>query len=137
MVADQATRDGRKRVGILGTQYTMDGPVYPQALAARQVAAEIPSQPDRAILDEIIQSELVNGVFTTRSRQKCIRIIERLAAHGCDAIALACTEIPLLLPARAIALPALDSTRLLARAAFEAAACCCPQPTWRGGPPRQ
>ena len=64
VVADQAARDGRKRVGILGTRYTMDGPVYPQALAARQVAAETPSQPDRVILDQIIQSELVNGVFT-------------------------------------------------------------------------
>jgi aspartate/glutamate racemase len=137
VVADQAARDGRTRVGILGTRYTMDGPVYPRALAARQVAAEIPSQPDRAILDEIIQSELVNGVFTTRSRRECIRIIERLAAHGCDAIAFACTEIPLLLPARAVALPALDSTRLLARAALEAAAGRRPQPAWRGGPPRQ
>jgi aspartate racemase len=137
VVADQAARDGRRRVGILGTRYTMDGPVYPQALAARQVAAETPSQPDRVILDQIIQSELVNGVSTTRSRQACIRIIDRLAAHGCDAIALACTEIPLLLPARAVALPALDSTRLLARAAFEAAAGRRPQPAWRGGPPRQ
>src|SRR5258708_39030352 len=113
----------------------MGGPVYPRALAARQVAAEIPSQPDRAILDEIIQSELVNGVFATRSRQECIRIIERLAAHGCDAIALACTEIPLLLPARPLAPPVLDATRLLAPPAFAAAPGPPPPPARRGGHP--
>jgi hypothetical protein len=49
---------------------------------------------------------------------------------------LACTEIPLLLPSHACPLPALDSTRLLARAAFDGAAGCRALPAWRGGPPR-
>jgi aspartate/glutamate racemase len=46
----------------------------------------------------MIVGELVNGVFTTEAREECTRIIERLAADGCDAVALACTEIPLLVP---------------------------------------
>jgi aspartate/glutamate racemase len=92
MVAGQAARDGRQRVGVLGTSHTMTGPVYPQALAARHMATEIPGEHDRAILDEIIMSELVNGVFTGTARQECTRIIERLAARGCDAVALACTD---------------------------------------------
>jgi len=134
-VAGQAARDGRQRVGMLGTGHTMTGPVYPQALAARQIATEIPSEHDRAILDEIIIGELLNGVFTAAARQECARIIERLAARGCDAVALACTEIPLLLPSDASPLPALDSTRLLARAAFDVAAGRRALPAWRGGPP--
>jgi tryptophan synthase beta chain len=134
VVADQAARDGRRRVGLLGTNQTMTGPVYPRALAARQIATEIPGERDRAFLDELIVNELVNGVFTDRARQECARIIERLAARGCDAVALACTEIPLLLPAGACPLPALDSTRLLARAAFDVAAGRRVLPTWRGGP---
>jgi len=134
-VAGQAARDGRQRVGVLGTSRTMTGPVYRQALAARQIATEIPSEHDRAILDEIIIGELLNGVFTAAARQECARIIERLAARGCDAVALACTEIPLLLPSDASPLPALDSTRLLARAAFDVAAGRRALPAWRGGPP--
>lgn len=136
VVADQAARDGRQHVGVLGTSHTMTGPVYRRALAARQIGAEIPGEHDRAILDEIIVSELVIGVFTGTARQECARIIERLAASGCDAVALACTEIPLLLPSRACPLPALDSTRLLARAAFDVAADRRALPAWRGGPPR-
>jgi amino-acid racemase len=135
VVADQAARDGRQRVGLLGTGHTMTGPVYPQALAARQIATEIPGEHDRALLDEFIVSELVNGVFTGRARQECARVIERLAARGCDAVALACTEIPLLLPSHASPLPALDSTRLLARAAFDVAVGRRALPAWRGGPP--
>jgi aspartate racemase len=134
VVAEQGARDGCRRVGVIGTKYTMDGPVYPRALTARGIAAELPSETDREILNQIIVDELVNGVFTERSRQVCIGIIERLAAVGCDAVALVCTEIPLLVPADACPVPALDSTRLLARAAFEVAVGGRAMPTWRGGP---
>lgn len=134
VVADRAARAGYKRVGVLGTKYTMEGPVYPRALAARGLAAELPSAGDREILNQIVLDELVVGVFTERSRQECVRIIERLAALGCDTVALVCTEIPLLVPPAASPLPALDSTRLLARAAFEVAVGRRAMPTWHGGP---
>ena len=134
VVADQGARNGYRRVGVLGTKYTMEGPVYPRALAARGIAAEIPAAGDREVLNQMILDELVNGVFTERSRQECLRIIERMAARGCDAVALVCTEIPLLVPPVASPVPALDSTRLLARAAFEVAVGLRAMPTWRGGP---
>ena len=134
VVADQAARDGYRRVGVLGTKYTMEGPVYPRALAARGIAADLPGARDREILNQIILDELVVGVFTERSRQECLRIIERLSALGCDAVALVCTEIPLLVPPAAAPVPALDSTRLLARAAFEVAVGQRAMPTWHGGP---
>jgi aspartate/glutamate racemase len=136
VVAAQAARDGRQRVAVLGTGHTMTGPVYRQALAGRNIAMEIPGEHDRAILDEIIISELVNGVFTDTARRECARIVGRLATRGCDAVALACTELPLLLPSAACSLPALDSTRLLARDAFDVAAGRRALPAWRGGPPR-
>ena len=120
VVADQAARKGYARVGLLGTKFTMDGPVYPRALAARGIAAELPAAEDRVILHEIILTELVNGVFTDSARQEYSRIIDRLAARRCDAVGLVCTEIPLLVPPDASPLPVLDSTRLLAHAAFGA-----------------
>ncbi|GGQ35113.1 aspartate racemase [Actinomadura coerulea] len=133
VVADQAARDGRTRVGVLGTRFTMDGPLYPRELAARGIAAVVPDPADRETVDRIIFDELVNGVFTEDSRREYVRIIERLAGRGCDAVALVCTEIPLLVTPEASPLPTLDSTRLLARAAFDVAADRRPVPTWRGG----
>jgi aspartate racemase len=88
------------------------------------------------MIDEIIFEELVNGIFSDASRQKYIHIIEQLRARGCDAVALACTEIPLLVTPAISPLPILDSTRLLARVAFEVAVGKLPMPTWRGGPIR-
>jgi aspartate racemase len=134
VVAEQAARSGHTRVGLLGTKYTMDGPVYPRAFAARGIATELPAGEDRGNLHEIILAELVNGTFTESARQEYTRIIDRLAARGCDAVGLVCTEIPLLVPPDASPLPVLDSTRLLARAAFETATGQRALPTWRGGP---
>jgi aspartate racemase len=134
VVAEQAARDGRQQVGVLGTRYLMDGPVYPRAFGARGMAVEVPEADDRDTVNRIIFAELVNGMFTTESRQQYVQIIERLAARGCDAVALVCTEIPLLVTPGVAALPTLDSTRLLARAALEVAIGRRPIPTWRGGP---
>ena len=134
VVAAQAVRDGRTRVGILGTRYTMEGPIYPRALAARGIGADIPGPADRLLLNRIIFDELVNGRFTPASRGEYVRVIGDLAARGCDAVALVCTEIPLLVTPSDSPLPTLDSTRLLARAAFEVAVARQSAPTWRGGP---
>jgi aspartate racemase len=134
VVADRAAADGRTRVGVLGTRYLMDGPLYPRSFASRGIAAEVPDARDRHTINQIIFEELVNGVFTVSSRQEYIRVIERLAQRGCDAVALVCTEIPLLVTPGDSPLPTLDSTRLLARAAFEVAAGRRALPVWRGGP---
>jgi aspartate racemase len=134
VVADRAALAGYKRVGILGTKYTMTASVYPRALAARGILAEIPEAEERSIIDEIIFEELVNGIFSDSSRQQYIHIIEQMRTRGCDAVALVCTEIPLLITPDISPLPTLDSTRLLARAAFEVAIDQQPMPSWRGGP---
>jgi aspartate racemase len=136
VVADRAALEGYRRVGVLGTKYTMTASVYPRALAARGILAEVPDAEDRRIIDEIIFEELVNGIFSDASRQQYIHIIKQLRTRGCDAVALVCTEIPLLVTPDVSPLPTLDSTRLLARAAFEVAIDQQPMPSWRGGPIR-
>ena len=133
VVADQAAADGRHRVGVLGTRFTMDGAVYRRALDARGIDHAVPAPDDRALVDRVIFDELVNGVFTDAARQAYVDIIDKLRADGCDAVALVCTEIPILVSPEVSPLPTLDSTRLLARAAFDVAAGRRPLPTWRGG----
>jgi aspartate racemase len=103
-------------------------------VVADRAAADGRTRVDRHTINQIIFEELVNGVFTVSSRQEYIRVIERLAQRGCDAVALVCTEIPLLVRPGDSPLPTLDSTRLLARAAFEVAAGRRALPVWRGGP---
>ncbi len=134
-VAGRAAREDRHRVGILGTRFTMEGWVYPRELAGRGIAHRVPAEEDRAVVDRIIFDELVNGLFTDDARRAYVRVIERLAQDGCDAVALVCTEIPLLIGPDTSPLPVLDSTHLLAGAAFVVAAGRRPLPTWRGGPP--
>jgi aspartate racemase len=134
VVADHAAREGFRRVGILGTRFTMDGPIYPRELAGRGIDHRIPGEIDREVVDRIIFGELVNGVLLDDSRQRYVEVIARLAADGCDAVALVCTEIPLLVGPESSPLPVLDSTRLLARAALDVAIGVRPLPVWRGGP---
>jgi aspartate racemase len=134
VVADEAARRGFRKVGILGTEWTMTGPVYPGALGRRGIGWEIPEQADRATIHRIIFDELCLGVFTEDSRAAYVAIIEKLAAHGCDAVALVCTEIPLLVAPEDSPLPILDSTRFLAKAAVEVAIDEREMPAWRGGP---
>ena len=54
VVADQAQRDGRKKVAILGTNWTMTGPVYPGALGRRGIEWEIPDDDDRKLIHHVI-----------------------------------------------------------------------------------
>jgi aspartate racemase len=121
-VANIAVERGFRRLGILGTRYLMDGPVYPRKLDARGIAYEIPSGDQRKEINRIIFDELVCGRFEETSRRYLQNVIESLGARGCDAVVLACTEIPLLISEKDSALPSIDSTRTLARAALRAAA---------------
>ena len=134
VVAEHALRDGRRRVGILGTKYTMNGPVYSGAFGRRGLDWAVPGEDDQALVNRVIFDELCLGVFTDESRSAYVGIIERLADQGCDCVALVCTEIPLLISADDSPLPILDSTRLLAHAAVEVAIGERPMPQWRGGP---
>lgn len=134
VVAEVASERGHRKVGILGTKWTMTGPVYPGALGRRGIEWAVPDENDRKIVDDIIFSELCLGVFTDASRDAYLRIIDKLAEQGCDAVALVCTEIPLLITQEVTPLPILDSTRLLAKTAVEVALQDRPMPEWRGGP---
>lgn len=135
VVARQAQFLGMTRVAVLGTRFTMAGPVYRRALPAVGIEPVFPDDDERADIDRIIFDELVEGRFLDGSRRRYVEIIERLKLQeGCDGVALVCTEIPLLVTPDVSPLPTLDSTRLLAREAFEVAAGNHALPSWRGGP---
>jgi aspartate racemase len=121
VVTDEASRRGFRRLGVLGTKYLMESPVYPDAAAKRGVACEIPEAGDRERINTVIFKQLVNGIFTEESRLYFNEVMGRLRERGCDAAVLGCTEIPLIVRPEDAPLPTLDSTRLLAKAALRRA----------------
>ena len=117
-VAREAQRRGFRRVGLTGTKILMEGPVYPPKFAVVGIELRLPSAKTRAAINRIIFEELVYGKFLPESLACFQQVIECFKDHGCQAVALSCTEIPLLVNDSNSPLPTLDSTRLLARAAL-------------------
>ena len=121
VVGEEAKQKKFKHLGILGTKYLMNSPVYPNALKKFGITSEIPDTTDQEKIDRIIFEELVNGVFSEESQRVYNKVIQKLVKNGCNAVVLGCTEIPLLIDPNDCPLPVLDSTRLLARAAIKKA----------------
>ena len=121
-IAEEVAKAARKKefrtLGILGTKYLMEGPVYPDKLADIDIKAVIPSSGERERINQIIFDELVYGKVYQGSRDYFCQVINNLKEKGCDSVVLGCTEIPLLVSQEDSALPILDSTRILARAAL-------------------
>ena len=95
--ADALCEDGVKKVGLLGTKYTMTQDFYKDRLTNRGLEVMIPDADDIEILNRIIFDELCLGIIKDYSRDEYKRIIETLSANGAEAVILGCTEIGLLI----------------------------------------
>ena len=113
-VADEATARGFRRIALTGTKWLVGSAVYPADYLR-------PTMEEREEINRIIMDELVRGIFKPEQVAYFQKVIARLKAEGCDAVALSCTEIPLIINDQNSPLPTLDSTRLLARAALKRA----------------
>jgi aspartate racemase len=120
-VAAVAAERRFKNVLLLGTRYLMEGPVYPPKLRAKGIQHVIPDTETRERINSAIFDELVYGRFENSTREYFAKVIQKHESLGCDAVVLGCTEIPLLISEQDSALPILDSTRILARAALREA----------------
>lgn len=120
VVAGEARSRGFRRIGLTGTQWLVESEVYPRQLSALGLEWVRPEPEQRARIGRLIMDELVCGVFRPETVAYFQGVIEDLKARGCDAVVLGCTEIPLIVDDANSALPTLDSTRLLARAALRA-----------------
>jgi aspartate racemase len=122
VVAAHALERRFKCLGLMGTRWLVSGEVYPAKLEPLGIAYVRPDRAEREVLNRIIMDELVCGELKPESTAQLQGIIAALKDRGCDAVVLGCTEIPLLIDDTNSALPTLDSTRLLARAALRRAA---------------
>lgn len=122
VVCHEITSHGWKRAGLLGTKWTMTGPVYARALQQRGVECVIPEAPVRERLNTAIFDELCQAIFNEETTQSFLHAIDDLKSRGAECVILGCTEIPLIVNATNSPLPILDSTRLLAKYAVKEAA---------------
>ena len=108
---------GLSRVGLLGTQFTMEQDFYTRRLAERfGLDVIVPDEADRATVHTVIYDELVAGRIEDRSRQAYRDVMRRLVERGAQAIVLGCTEIMLLVGAGDSQVPLFDTTALHAQA---------------------
>lgn len=113
---------GLKRVGLLGTLYTMEQAFYRERLAERfGLEVLIPEESDRANVHKVIFSELCLGQTLHASRQFYRDVIQRLVDRGAEAIILGCTEIMLLISNEDSPVPLFDTTAIHVQAALKAA----------------
>lgn len=117
-VGREAERRGFKKLGLTGTRFLVNSDVYPEKLAPLGIDLVRPSEEQREKINSIIFDELVRGIRAAESLRYFQRVIDEFKQKGCDAVVLGCTEIPLLVNDEVSALPTLDSTRILARAAL-------------------
>ncbi|MGC1577198.1 MAG: amino acid racemase, partial [Beijerinckiaceae bacterium] len=121
VTAAEAARRGFRRVGVVGTRWLVESEVYPEKLAARGIGHMRPNAAEGGEINRIIMDELTYGVLKPEAVDEFRRVFTRMKAEGCDAAALACTEIPLIMNDDNSPLPTLDTTRLLAQAALRRA----------------
>jgi aspartate racemase len=109
---------GFRRVGLLGTRYTMEGGFYRDRLADRYgLDVLVPDQADRRIVHDVIYDELCRGRVNSASTKHYQRIVDTLGARGAEAVILGCTEIGMLLSGENSSLPVFDTARIHAERA--------------------
>ena len=111
---DAARSLGLKRLGLLGTRYTMQGRFYPDVFSREGIALAVPDRDEQATIHQKYMNELVNGIFLPETRERLLAIIDRLREReAIEGLILGGTELPLILrdaPDRGI--PFLDTTAI-------------------------
>jgi aspartate racemase len=108
-----AERLGVKRLGLLGTQFTMAADYYPRAFRARGMELVVPSQAEQQLIQKRLFQEIELGVLKASTRDELLAIVKRLKdSAAIEAVILGCTELPLILDRDAFGIPFLNTTAI-------------------------
>jgi aspartate racemase len=112
---------GHRRVGLLGTRYTMEQQFYRGRLSDHGLDVCLPDAPERADVNRIIYDELVKGIVTAQSKARYLEVIRSFERRGAQAVILGCTEIELLVTDGEASVPLFETTRIHAALAADVA----------------
>jgi aspartate racemase len=116
--AKEIQKHNLKKVGLLGTKFTMELDFFKDKLTALGIETIIPEDEDRDFIHDTIFNELGKGLIIESTKEKYLSIIEKLIANGAEGIILGCTEIPLLVKQEAVKVPVFDTTMIHSNAAI-------------------
>lgn len=120
--AEKLSQDGVRRVGLLGTAFTMEQDFYKGRLAdAYGLDVLVPDAPDRRRVHDIIFQELCLGVCNASSKASFLTIVDKLAQKGAQGVILGCTEIGMLIGQSDAPVPLYDTAAIHAAKAVETA----------------
>jgi aspartate racemase len=118
--ADKIKAKGIRKIGLLGTRFTMEEDFYAGRLVKKHhLDVLIPEEKGREVVHRVIYDELVVGQIKKDSRSQYVEVIEGLVANGAEGVILGCTEIGLLVGQKDIPVPVFDTTEIHAVAAVE------------------
>ncbi len=115
--AEVVKAENMKKVGLLGTKFTMEMDFYRDKLRNHGIDTLIPEEEDRLFIHQCINEELLLNQFHQESKDRFVRIIEQLGEQGAEGIVLGCTEIPLLIKQADLPVKLFNTTEIHARAA--------------------
>jgi aspartate racemase len=116
--AKEIQKHNLKKVGLLGTKFTMELDFFKDKLTALGIETIIPEDEERDFIHDTIFNELGKGLIIESTKEKYLSIIEKLIANGAEGIILGCTEIPLLVKQEAVKVPVFDTTMIHSNAAI-------------------
>lgn len=119
--ADAIKRDGIKKVGLLGTRFTMTQDFIKDKLVDAGLEVVLPESKDMEFVNDVIFNELCLGKVLDSSRDEYKRIIEDMKEKGAEGVILGCTEIGMLIKDEDSAFPTYDTTIIHATAAADMA----------------
>ena len=118
--AQRLAADGIRRVGLLGTRFTMEQDFYKgRIVEGFGIEVLVPNEAQRDLVHEVIYTELCLGEVKEMSRQRYLEIIDSLHERGAEAVILGCTEIALLVQQQHTAVPLYDTTAIHAEEAVK------------------
>jgi aspartate racemase len=112
---------GYRKIGLLGTRFTMEQDFYRDRMREHGIELVVPDEPDRTLVHDVIYQELTKNRVEPASRAAYRDVMARLVDRGAEAVILGCTEITLLVDASDSTVPLIDSTRIHVETAVDLA----------------
>jgi len=118
--AEAIKKKGIKKVGLLGTRFTMEGGFYVERLSKKHgLHVLLPEKKERDYIHHTIYNEFAQGKFLEETKEKYLAIIQNLKQSEVEGIILGCTEIPMLIKPKDVDLPLFDTLHIHLKAAVD------------------
>ena len=108
-----AQKRGLKKLGLLGTRFTMESDFFKKPFEHREMAVIVPDKEDQELIHQRLFSEIELGIIKDSTREELLSIVRKMIdRHSIDAVILGCTELPLILNKDEFGIPFLNTTAI-------------------------